>query len=83
MTEACPKCGRPRWPAGALSTPDMVHCWHEGGRECDGYAAGYRRGRRDGIDEGVQIAKERHIIDSTEVNWVGVEAEAEQAKERT
>lgn len=47
MTEACPKCGRPLWPAGALATPHMVHCWQSGGHECEGYAAGYTHGRRD------------------------------------
>ena len=92
MTDTCKNCGRPRWPAGALSAPHMVHCWQEGGRECDGYAAGYQRGRRDGIDEGVRIAKERaELADMSElfqcsgeydpfIDWSNVDAEADKAK---
>jgi len=95
MTDTCKNCGRQIWPAGALSAPHMVHCWQSGGHECEGYAAGYTRGRRDGIDEGVRIAKEHSTLaDMSErrlcsgdydpfIDWSNVDAEAEKAKEQT
>lgn len=75
MTSMCPKCGRPK--ATEYPAPKEACI---GGRGCQLVSRYYQRGRRDGIDEGVQIAKERHVIDNAEVNWIGVEAEAERAK---
>lgn len=84
MTDTCPKCGRPRWPTGALSTPSTVHCWHEGGRECEGYAAGYHAGRQDGIDEGVRIAERLAFATKYgDVSFHAVEREVAQAKKQS
>lgn len=92
MTDTCKNCGRPRWPAGALSADHMGHCRHEYSHDCEVYAVGYMRGRSDGIDDGVRIAKE-HVItccldcrwtqagtDESGPDWGDVDAEAEKAK---
>lgn len=90
MTDVCPKCGREI----DLEFPDtyMFACGVEGGETCRLFEDAYQRGRRDGIDEGVKIAKMRVVVrhymqwpegEWTNVSWSKVDAEAEKAKERT
>lgn len=44
MGETCPVCGRDVWPDGDLRPYGYERCWHRGGHECQGFAAGYQRG---------------------------------------
>jgi len=81
MTEAGPQCGRERDDSGVFMA--LLACPGEDDPVCFVVASAYQRGRRDGIDEGVQIAKDRLNIYYEEVDWVAVDAEAERAKEQT
>lgn len=101
MTDTCPKCGRPKaididdaflgqdTCSDGVPGVDDPSC-----REIE-VASAYQRGRRDGIDEGVRIAKEHVVTDCQDCQWTQtgthelgpywfeVEVEAEKAKERT
>lgn len=92
MTDVCPKCGRPQGDALNREPGPWFRCEAHIGDEidaayCDQVAAAYQRGRRDGIDEGVRIAKEWVEVEELHgheyVNFENVERKAEKAKERT
>lgn len=72
MADVCPDCGR---PSERGEHEGMSWCIQRGSHSCTIVAAAYQRGRRDGIDEGVRIAKS--YIDM----WpTDVDAAAEKAK---
>jgi hypothetical protein len=64
----------------------MIYCSED--QSCYEYAAGYEAGRREGIDEGVRLAK-AYIFASISsdhyprpiLNWTGVDKAAAAAKE--
>lgn len=85
----CPKCG--------MAYPDETVTYFGRGKYCDSddecaaVASAYQRGRRDGIDEGVRIAKTSAVIrhymkwpegEWTNIDWSDVDSEAEARKEK-
>lgn len=85
MIVVCPKCGRERDDSGVFMA--LLSCPGEDDPVCFVVAAAYQRGRRDGIDEGVRLAKEWVEVEELHgheyVNFENVERKAEKAKERT
>lgn len=72
MADVCPDCGR---PSERGEHEGMSWCIVRGSHSCMIVADAYRRGRRDGIDEGVALVKS--YIDM----WpTDVDAAAEKAK---
>lgn len=58
VTERCDRCGRDRWHTG-LTHPGL--CMTPGGTDCTLAEAHYQRGRRAGLREGVEIARDRAV----------------------
>ncbi len=86
MADVCPDCGR---PSERGDHEGMSWCILRGSHSCEIVRAAYRRGRRDGIDEGVAIAKrearlhEGHVDPlcmASEIEWDDVDAAAAKAK---
>lgn len=85
MADVCPDCGRPTINAAEHG---WAACIRRGSHSCEIVAAAYQRGRRDGIDEGVRIAKAYAravdipcgVISYAGVKWDRVDAAAEKAK---
>ena len=83
MDDVCPKCDL----CGTDLYPGLSHA--RDGVACAIIRAAYQRGRRDGIDEGVAIARASIVVreyhcdyscGDTEIDWTDVDAAAEKAK---
>lgn len=59
MADVCPDCGR---PTDRGEHEGMSWCIVRGSHSCMIVADAYQRGRRDGIDEGVRIAKALDVL---------------------
>lgn len=74
MADVCPDCGR---PTERGEHEGMSWCIVRGSHSCTIVAAAYQRGRRDGIDEGVRIAKSYIDMWPTDVDAAARKAKGE------